>query len=138
LSTEGAECSSRFRITCLYKQRYAARSCEHVQFGKNKKRQNEENGVVRAERLEALESSDTEAAMRGRKPQFSVVVSAFQLLRIADFAGRAELAEHLPVFNREWKPVAHPFNWNTKSVAKIMAKCEITQPSVQTALPWAA
>jgi hypothetical protein len=93
------------------------------------------NNFVLAESLEALESSDTQAAMRGRKPQFSVVLSGFRRLRIADFAGRAE---RLPVFIREWKPAALPFNWNTKSVAKITVKCEITQPRMQTALPWAA
>ena len=45
-------------------------------------------------------------------------------LVIADFANKAELAERLQAFIREWNQVAHPFNWTTKSVAKIMAKCE--------------
>jgi transposase len=45
-------------------------------------------------------------------------------LCIADFANKAELAERLQAFIREWNEVAHPFKWGTKSVAKIMAKCE--------------
>lgn len=45
-------------------------------------------------------------------------------LVIADFANKAELAERLQAFIREWNQVAHPFKWSTKSVAKIMAKCE--------------
>ena len=45
-------------------------------------------------------------------------------LRIADFADKAELAERLLAFIREWNRDAHPFNWTTKSVAKVMAKCE--------------
>jgi transposase len=47
-------------------------------------------------------------------------------LVIADFADKAELAERLQAFIREWNEVAHPFAWSTKSVAKIMAKCEPT------------
>jgi hypothetical protein len=45
-------------------------------------------------------------------------------LVIADFANKAELAARLQAFIREWNQVAHPFKWSTKSVAKIMAKCE--------------
>ncbi len=45
-------------------------------------------------------------------------------LCIADFADKAALAERLQAFIREWNEVAHPFAWSTKSVAKIMAKCE--------------
>ena len=45
-------------------------------------------------------------------------------LVIADFASKAELAERLQAFIREWNEVAQPFNWSTKSVAKVMAKCE--------------
>jgi hypothetical protein len=45
-------------------------------------------------------------------------------LVIADFANKAELAERLQAFIREWNQVAHPFKWSTKSVAKIMSKCE--------------
>jgi transposase len=45
-------------------------------------------------------------------------------LRIADFANKEQLAERLMAFIREWNETAHPFNWNSKSVAKIMAKCQ--------------
>ena len=31
-------------------------------------------------------------------------------------------------FVAEWNTQAHPFNWSTKSVAKVMAKCE-AQPT---------
>ena len=49
-------------------------------------------------------------------------------LCIADFADKAALAERLQAFIREWNEVAHPFAWSTKSVAKIMAKCEPALP----------
>lgn len=42
-------------------------------------------------------------------------------LRIADFASKAELAQRLAAFIAEWNQRAHPFNWSTKSVAKVMA-----------------
>jgi transposase len=45
-------------------------------------------------------------------------------LAIADFPDKAGLAERLQAFVREWNEHAHPFHWTTKSVAKIMAKCE--------------
>jgi transposase len=46
-------------------------------------------------------------------------------LRIADFPSKAHLAERLMAFISEWNEVAHPFNWTSKSVAKVMAKCQI-------------
>jgi transposase len=45
-------------------------------------------------------------------------------LRIADFADKEKLAERLMAFIREWNETAHPFNWTSKSVTKIMAKCQ--------------
>jgi len=45
-------------------------------------------------------------------------------LRISDFANLDDLAERLMAFVSEWNASAHPFNWSTKSVAKVMAKCE--------------
>jgi transposase len=42
-------------------------------------------------------------------------------LRIVDFASTAELEAKLLQFMAEWNEVAHPFNWPTKSVAKVMA-----------------
>lgn len=47
-------------------------------------------------------------------------------LTIADFADKAELAERLQAFIAQWNEHAHPFNWTTKSVAKVMAKCGVT------------
>ena len=44
-------------------------------------------------------------------------------LAIADFADKAALAERLAAFIREWNEHAHPFNWTSKSAAKVMAKC---------------
>jgi transposase len=46
-------------------------------------------------------------------------------LRIADFADKAKLSERLMAFISEWNQIAHPFKWNSKSVAKVMAKCQI-------------
>ena len=45
-------------------------------------------------------------------------------LQIADFAHKKHLAERLLAFVAEWNKHAHPFRWSTKSVAKVMAKCE--------------
>jgi hypothetical protein len=47
-----------------------------------------------------------------------------QRLVLADFANKAELAERLHAFLREWNQVAHPFKRSTKSVAKIRSKGE--------------
>jgi len=53
-------------------------------------------------------------------------------LRILDFADRDQLADRLLSFVADWNAQAHPFNWSTKSVAKVMAKCEAqhTSPAV--------
>lgn len=48
-------------------------------------------------------------------------------LRIADFASKDHLAERLMAFIREWNEIAHPFNWTSKSVAKVMAACRIEE-----------
>lgn len=45
-------------------------------------------------------------------------------LQIADCADKKHLAERLLAFVAEWNAHAHPFQWSTKSVAKVMAKCE--------------
>ena len=44
-------------------------------------------------------------------------------LRIVDFPSKEKLDERLMAFIDEWNQTAHPFNWTTKSVAKVMAKC---------------
>jgi transposase len=45
-------------------------------------------------------------------------------LGISDFTDKAALNERLMAFVAEWNEYAHPFNWSTKSAAKVMAKCE--------------
>jgi hypothetical protein len=52
-------------------------------------------------------------------------------LQIADFADKKHLAERVMAFVAEWNAQAHPFQWSTKSVAKVMAKCE--SPTAQAA-----
>jgi hypothetical protein len=42
-------------------------------------------------------------------------------LRIVDFASTADLEAKLMQFIAEWNTGAHPFNWTTKSVSKVMA-----------------
>jgi transposase len=49
-------------------------------------------------------------------------------LRIADFPDKQRLAERLMAFISQWNETAHPFNWTSKSVAKIMAKCQAEEP----------
>jgi transposase len=46
-------------------------------------------------------------------------------LRIVDFPSKEHLAERLKAFISEWNEIAHPFNWTSKSVVKVMAKCQI-------------
>ncbi len=45
-------------------------------------------------------------------------------LRISDFASLDHLAERLMAYVSAWNAQAHPFNWSTKSAAKVMANCE--------------
>ena len=45
-------------------------------------------------------------------------------LRIADFADTQHLAERLMTLVTAWNTPAHPFQWSTQSIAKVMAKCE--------------
>ncbi len=54
-------------------------------------------------------------------------------LRISDFSGLDQLAERLMTFVEEWNAHAHPFNWSTKSAAKVMAKCETPAVSIPAA-----
>jgi transposase len=42
-------------------------------------------------------------------------------LRIVDFASKDQLRAQIEQFIAEWNQHAHPFNWSTKSVAKVMA-----------------
>ncbi len=43
-------------------------------------------------------------------------------LRIVDFDSKEHLRAKLDQFIAEWNQQAHPFNWSTKSVAKVMAQ----------------
>lgn len=43
--------------------------------------------------------------------------------RIADFESKDDLGAKVGRFIDEWNQQAHPFNWSTKSVARIMADC---------------
>jgi transposase len=52
-------------------------------------------------------------------------------LAIADFADKAALAERLQAFIAQWNEHAHPFKWTTKSVAKVMAKCDVMSHSLE-------
>jgi transposase len=61
-----------------------------------------------------------------------------QRLSIADFADKAALAERLQAFIVEWNKVARPFNWSTKSVAKVMAQCATTQADASVPMAMAA
>lgn len=56
-------------------------------------------------------------------------------LRIADFPSKEHLAERLMAFISEWNVIAHPFNWPSKSMTKVMAKCqrEETEPAAKAA-----
>lgn len=45
-------------------------------------------------------------------------------LRIADFASLNDLRAKLYAFIKEWNQSAHPFQWTSKSVAKVMAYVE--------------
>ena len=48
-------------------------------------------------------------------------------LGFADFADKAVLAERLLLFVSPWNEHAHPFRWSTKSAAKVMAKCQLSE-----------
>ena len=48
-------------------------------------------------------------------------------LRIADFDGPLALDRHIHRYIAHWNRTAHPFNWTTKSVAKVLAKCRAVE-----------
>jgi transposase len=45
--------------------------------------------------------------------------------RVADFASKEDLEAKIMLFIAEWNRHAHPFNWSTKSVAKVMAEAPL-------------
>ena len=49
-----------------------------------------------------------------------------KLLRHPNFADLAALAQALKEFVLHWNRFAHPFNWSTGSITKVMAKCHLT------------
>ena len=55
-----------------------------------------------------------------------------------DFASKAELAEKLRQYVAQWNEQAHPFNWTKKSVAKVMAKCQLVPAATEGTMPLAA
>ena len=59
-------------------------------------------------------------------------------LAIVDFASKAELAEKLRQYVAQWNEQAHPFNWTKKSVAKVMAKCQLVPAATEGTMPLAA
>jgi hypothetical protein len=56
------------------------------------------------------------------EPWFSILQR--KRLQMADLADKHHLAERLLAFVAEWNEQAPPFQWSTKSVAKVMAKCD--------------
>jgi transposase len=43
--------------------------------------------------------------------------------RLVDFLSKEDLRSKIDQFIGEWNAHAHPFNWSTKSVVKVMARC---------------
>ncbi len=56
------------------------------------------------------------------EPWFSILQR--KRLRLADFADKADLTAQILAFIDQHNAHAHPFNWGTKSVAKVMAWAE--------------
>ncbi len=50
-----------------------------------------------------------------------------KVLRIADFPSLLALDQRLHRFIAYWNERAHPFNWTTKSITKVMAKCQFAE-----------
>jgi hypothetical protein len=47
-----------------------------------------------------------------------------------NFADKKSLAEQLQAYINQWNAIAHPFNWTSQSVAKVIAKCETLQSNL--------
>src|SRR5207248_10972650 len=54
-------------------------------------------------------------------------------LSISDFASLTQLADRLIAFVYDWNLHAHPFNWSTSSMTKVLAKCEVQAAHVPAA-----
>lgn len=48
-----------------------------------------------------------------------------KLLRHPNFADLVALGKALEAFIAHWNRFAHPFNWTTRSITKVMAKCQL-------------
>jgi len=46
-------------------------------------------------------------------------------LRIADFASTDDLCDKIMQFIDQWDKHAHPFNWTSKSVAKVLSDAPV-------------
>ena len=55
-----------------------------------------------------------------------------------DVASQAAWAEKLLPFIAQGTEQAHPFNWTKKSVAKVMAKCQLVPAATEGTMPLAA
>jgi hypothetical protein len=55
--------------------------------------------------------------------QAEIIIHIFQRkgLCIADLMSKGHLWAKLEIFTCKWNQYAHPFNWSTKSVVKVMA-----------------
>jgi hypothetical protein len=53
------------------------------------------------------------------EPWFSILQR--KRFRSADFASNDQRRVHIEPFIAAWNQPAHPFNWSTQSVAKVMA-----------------
>jgi hypothetical protein len=51
-------------------------------------------------------------------------ILARKALRVVDFADTLALDGHLHRYIAHWNRYAHPFNWTTGSVSKVLAKCD--------------
>ncbi len=54
-------------------------------------------------------------------------------LSISDFSSLTQLADRLMAFVLEWNTHAHPFNWSTTSMTKVLTKCEAQAVHVSAA-----
>ncbi len=54
-------------------------------------------------------------------------------LQITNFADKKLLAEQLQAYIDQWNAIAHPFNWTSQPVAKVMTKCETLQSNLAIA-----
>ncbi|HEY9743389.1 MAG TPA: hypothetical protein V6C90_23120 [Coleofasciculaceae cyanobacterium] len=43
------------------------------------------------------------------------------------------MAEQLQAYIDQWNAIAHPFNWTSQPVAKVMTKCETLQSNLAIA-----